>query len=246
MRKLTLIILLAGAAAGGAYGAKALSHPPHHGFGAGPFAALADGDWRDERRSRRGSGEDRALLRTLVQAADADGDGALTQPEVNAFVRAQATSGDADGDGRITFAEFGTLWVDVMGEQVRARFGALDIDGDGAISRLELNRRFGTIVAQHDRDWDGRIEFRRHRGARRSDRRHHDDRAGGGAMRPTGACRRRCRMARSSPSRRPARRRRRTVRPPVRPRARAVWGWVEPANPKKTALNHEREHRIQG
>ena len=114
---------------------------------------------RDDHRGRHGGrGERGALLgafgpaggEALFAAADADGDGSLTQVEVDAYLASRVEG----ADGALGLEEFAPLYF----EQVRPRmvdaFQALDADGSGEVTAEELDDRFGGAVARLDRDGD--------------------------------------------------------------------------------------------
>ena len=90
----------------------------------------------------------------LFEAADGDGDGALTQAELDAFLAAQVTEADADGDGSLALEEFAPLYFERMRPRMVDAFQALDEDGSGEIAQAELDDRFGRVVARLDRDGD--------------------------------------------------------------------------------------------
>ena len=119
-------------------------------------------------RGRRGG---RAMQ--FLQEADTDGDNALTQAEIDAFIAAQLTTADADSNGTVDLAEFETFYNQRTRDRTVDAFQRLDDDGDGIITAAELDERFGTIVQRMDRNGDGAIsrEDRRRGGERRGDRR---------------------------------------------------------------------------
>ncbi|MEM9224663.1 MAG: hypothetical protein AAGB11_20015 [Pseudomonadota bacterium] len=121
----------------------------------------AGGRW-----SGRGGRDGRQVMRQVLREADTNGDNALSQGEINAFITAKVNVGDTNDDNRITLEEFEAIWLDVSrGLMVRA-FQELDENGDAVIERTELDERFGNIVALMDRNDDGvldRADRRRHR-----------------------------------------------------------------------------------
>ena len=93
----------------------------------------------------------------LFEEVDADGDGAVTQAEIDAYRTAQVGGADADGDGSLSLDEFQTLWLDQMRPRMVDAFQNLDEDGDGRITEAELDDRFGRVVARLDRNGDGAL-----------------------------------------------------------------------------------------
>lgn len=143
---------------------------------AGPAHMSADrvhafpAQFRDGRRGGRG-----ALLgtfgpggaRDLFEAADENGDGALTQAEIDAFLGAQASQvsqAAADGDGDLTLDEFAPVYFERVRPRMVDAFQALDADGSGVVTAEELDDRFGDIVARLDRDGDDALTLRDRRG----------------------------------------------------------------------------------
>lgn len=114
-------------------------------------------------KPRRGFDPERMELRgeRMFDAADADGDGLVTEAEFMAAEPPRGRRGrgpaggefaddvhaemfkalDTDGDGQISEAEFARL-REVMHEVMKARlFARLDSDGDGVLTRAELSAR---------------------------------------------------------------------------------------------------------
>src|SRR5690606_34272096 len=106
----------------------------------------------------------------MLKAADADGDGTLTQEELVTYVmnrefQRQARRAerrlDIDGDGKVTIAE--------IEDYQKKHFALLDRDSDGKLSQDELRRSFlGRMAGMHDgdrprfamrRDWHGPRHF---------------------------------------------------------------------------------------
>ena len=81
-------------------------------------------------------------LATMFQRFDSDGDGRVTQAEVQAFRAARAAALDADGDGFITADELVAQHVRDASEMAQARVARMmerrDTDGDGRLSAAEL------------------------------------------------------------------------------------------------------------
>lgn len=99
----------------------------------------------------------RDLMRGLFGEIDADGDGSVTQAEIDAFRTAQLSAADANGDGRLALDEFATVYFERIRPQMVDAFQAFDDDGDGAITAAELEDRFGDVVSRLDRNGDGAL-----------------------------------------------------------------------------------------
>ena len=103
------------------------------------------------REYQRGRGRGAAMLENF----DTDGDGRLTQAEIDA-ARAERFAGfDADGDGRLTLEEYERLWLDAMRERMVDGFQRLDNDGDAVVTTEEFVAPFATMVSRMDRNEDG-------------------------------------------------------------------------------------------
>ncbi len=94
---------------------------------------------------------------------DADGDGKVTQAELDAHRQAAVTGLDADGDGMISKDEAMAFATEKMQAHVTAmidrQFMARDVDGDGKLSAVEMiapPARTG-LFDRADADGDGAI-----------------------------------------------------------------------------------------
>ena len=131
--------------------------------------ALHRADWRGGHGDRGGRGGHRggAELMGLLEEADADGDGAVTQAELDEYRAARVGAVDASGDGALDVDEFDTLYRELTRTRMGDAFQRLDEDGDGAITTEEMDARFGGLVERFDRDGDGALsEADRGRGRR--------------------------------------------------------------------------------
>lgn len=96
-------------------------------------------------------------------AVDADGNGEITQAEVEAFRAAQFASIDTDGNGTVDADEL-TAFAEARADERRAdraerMVERADTDGDGVLSQDELqaNRRGGDMFERLDADDSGTI-----------------------------------------------------------------------------------------
>ena len=108
---------------------------------------------RGERGDRARSGQDR--LRAMLELYDTDGDGSISQAEIDATRAERLATFDADGDGQLTLAEYEALWLDAMRERMVDQFQRHDDDGDGQVTADEFGEDFANIVARRDRNNDG-------------------------------------------------------------------------------------------
>lgn len=115
---------------------------------------------RDGHRGHRG-GFGGEMFRTIFDAADADGDGSVTQAEIDAYRTAQIGQVDASGDGALSIEEFDELYRAFTRSRMVDAFQELDADGDGQIAPEELDTRIARLVERLDRDGDGALTLQR-------------------------------------------------------------------------------------
>ena len=111
----------------------------------------------------------------MIEQYDANGDGTLTQAEIDAFRQSRVDQFDGNGDGNLTIEEFEALWADGMRPRMVDRFQHLDEDGDGIVTSEEFQAPFSRMVSRMDRNDDGEItadEMQRRGKGRRG---YHDD-----------------------------------------------------------------------
>ena len=106
----------------------------------------------------------------MFDAADADGDGRLTQDEIDKLRNDLHAAHDADGDGNLDLEEFEGLWHETTRPLTVRAFQTLDTDGDAIVTRAEYDRPLAGIVERLDRDRDGSLSMK--------DRWHDDDDGG--------------------------------------------------------------------
>ena len=110
------------------------------------------------KRGRGGRGM-RGAMMGAFQDADADGNGSLTQVEIDQFLAAQLADADADTNGSVNLDEFQTIYLERTRPNMVDAFQRLDEDGDGQITSAELSDRFGTIVQRMDRNGDDALSM---------------------------------------------------------------------------------------
>ena len=106
----------------------------------------------------------------LFESVDADGDGKLTQAEIDKARNDRHAAHDADGDGNLSLEEFAALWHETTRPLTVRAFQMLDTDGDAVVTRAEYDRPLASIVERLDRNRDGGLSLK--------DRHHDDDRGG--------------------------------------------------------------------
>jgi len=118
---------------------------------------------------------------SLIETFDTDGDGQLTQAEVDAFRANRLAAFDTNNDGRLSLEEYQALWLDAYRERMVDEFQRHDDDGDAMVTVEEFGEPFANLVARRDANNDGiltadELQPRRHRDIGNRDR--DDDRRG--------------------------------------------------------------------
>ena len=96
----------------------------------------------------------------MFDTIDADGDGTLTQDEIDRLRNDRHTAHDANGDGNLSLEEFSGLWHETTRPFTVRVFQMLDTDGDGIVNRAEYDRPLAGIVERLDRNGDGSLSMR--------------------------------------------------------------------------------------
>ena len=111
----------------------------------------------------------------VVERFDTDGDGRLTQAEIDAARADHMARFDANSDGALTLEEFEGLFHELTQPVTVRAFQMLDPDGDASISADELDKRLARAVARHDRNGDGALSPDDMRRGHWRGERHHDE-----------------------------------------------------------------------
>ncbi len=128
------------------------------------------------------------MRREMLKEIDTNGDGAISQDEINVAIDARFAEFDADKNGSLSLSEFEALWAEITKPMAVRTFQFLDPNGDAEISKAELNDRFGNIVAHFDRNHDGMLspdDRPHHRGPAATAARATAARVDGGTTAPT-------------------------------------------------------------
>jgi Ca2+-binding EF-hand superfamily protein len=104
------------------------------------------------------------IAHEMLKNVDTNNDDALSQDEINAAVNARFSQFDADKNGSLSLTEFEALWAEITKPMAVRAFQFLDPDGDAAVSKTELDNRFGHLVSNFDRNGDGMISPADHMG----------------------------------------------------------------------------------
>jgi hypothetical protein len=95
--------------------------------------------------------------RKLMEQADADGNGALTRSELDAFNMARAQAMDLDEDGAVTVEEMRAFREQQRAHRAAERMSRLDADKDGRVTLQELADGRGQWLARLDADRNGEV-----------------------------------------------------------------------------------------
>ena len=97
----------------------------------------------------------------MVEKFDTDGDGSITQEEVEAYKAERFAEADANDDGSLTMEEIENFReaerARMMEQHKQRMFDRQDEDGDGTISLDEFDQGSGKIFERVDADDDGVI-----------------------------------------------------------------------------------------
>ena len=131
-------------------------------LGGAALAGVSHAGHRDDGRGMGflGKGQLAVSAMEMFDAVDADGDGKLTQAEIDKARDDRHAAHDADGDGNLSLEEFAGLWHDTTRPLTVRAFQVLDTDGDAVVTRAEYDRPLAGIVERLDRDGDGSLSMR--------------------------------------------------------------------------------------
>ena len=112
----------------------------------------------------------------VFETVDDDGDGVISQAEIDKLRNDRHAAHDANGDGNLDLEEFAGLWQETMHPLTVRIFQMLDTDGDAIITRAEYDLPLADIVNRLDRDGDGGFSMNDRWGhdGYRGHRRNHD------------------------------------------------------------------------
>jgi hypothetical protein len=124
-------------------GSIALAQGPRHGHGFGGWEAGWGGGGMPGAR--------------MIERFDRNGDGQVSQADVDAVRAERLATFDADGNGVLSLAEYEALWLDAMRPRMVRGFQRLDVDGDAGVTEVEFLAPYARLVQRVDGDGDGVI-----------------------------------------------------------------------------------------
>ena len=95
----------------------------------------------------------------IIDSIDTDGDGKLSQAEIDKVRDDRHAAHDGDNDGNLSLNEFAGVWHETTGPLTVRAFQMLDKDGNAVISRAEYDRPLANIVERLDRNDDGGLSM---------------------------------------------------------------------------------------
>jgi Ca2+-binding EF-hand superfamily protein len=93
----------------------------------------------------------------MLKDYDTDGDGKLTQAEIDTARSERFAKYDTNGDGALSLQEFQGLFQEFMRPMMVRAYQRLDPDGDASVTAEEYDSAFADIVARMDRNGDGAL-----------------------------------------------------------------------------------------
>ncbi|GAB4226301.1 MAG: hypothetical protein Kow0032_03660 [Methyloligellaceae bacterium] len=165
MRNSTKILAVAGTLLlAGGLGAATFAFADHHGGGwqrgshSGHHMGHHMGRHMGHHMGHHMGGHMGHKFARLMERFDSDGDGKLTQEELNKSRTQLLEKFDSDKDGELSLAEFEKLWLDVMRRRMVRSFQRLDEDGNAQVTLDEFLKPYGDIVERLDRNDDGVLD----------------------------------------------------------------------------------------
>jgi len=107
-----------------------------------------------------GMGNRFQMMEDKFESHDLDGNGEVTQTEINQVHMDRLKAADANQDGQLDLEEFQTHWLQSKRNRMVDRFQAFDEDGNGQITEDEFASPMGRMIERHDLDGDGKVTMK--------------------------------------------------------------------------------------
>ena len=96
-------------------------------------------------------------VRAFADRYDTNGDGKITQDEINANRADMFKKYDTNNDGKLSIDEYQNLWLAVRHREMVRSFQRLDVEGAGAITEKEYQAPLAHIVERLDQNNDNAL-----------------------------------------------------------------------------------------
>jgi EF hand len=93
----------------------------------------------------------------LMERYDGNGDGKITQDEIDANRAGWHKDFDKDKSGELSIGEFEALWLKARREAMVREYQSFDRDGDGKVTVEEYQSPMKSTVADMDKNGDGAL-----------------------------------------------------------------------------------------
>jgi len=104
-----------------------------------------------------GMGDHYQMMDKAFKLHDLNGDGAVSQEEMDQFRMQRHQKFDDNKDGQLDLSEFQKLWLQSTRNRMVDRFQAFDDDGNGKVTEDEFRSSMAGMIGRHDMNGDGKV-----------------------------------------------------------------------------------------